>query len=73
MLLYFLDSFGHGELSVIKRCPYYRGVRNERFHCVAFYDIIYDVERLYNTGPLGKLWVRKPAVRGPVVIMYICE
>ena len=24
-----------GELSVIERCPYYRGVRKERFYCIA--------------------------------------
>ena len=29
-----LDSFGQGELSVIQRCPYCRGVRKERFHCI---------------------------------------
>ena len=32
-----------------------------------------ETERLYNSGPLGKHWVRKTTVRGPVVIMYICE
>ena len=26
-------SQGPSELSVIERCPYYRGVRKERFHC----------------------------------------
>ena len=26
-------SQGTSELSVIERCPYYRGVRKERFHC----------------------------------------
>ena len=25
---------GPSELSVIERCPYYRGVREERFHCI---------------------------------------
>ena len=25
---------GTKELSVIERCPYYRGVRKERLHCV---------------------------------------
>ena len=27
-------SQGPNELSVIERCPYYRGVRRERFHCI---------------------------------------
>ena len=29
-------SQGPSELSVIERCPYYRGVRKERFHCTNF-------------------------------------
>ena len=27
-------SQGPSELSVIERCPYYRGVRKEKFHCI---------------------------------------
>ena len=29
-----LVSFGPSELSLIERCPYYRGVRKERFDCI---------------------------------------
>ena len=31
-------SQGPSELSVIERCPYYRGVRKERFPCNYFRD-----------------------------------
>ena len=31
--MYDLGSFGPSELSVIERCPFYRGVRKERFDC----------------------------------------
>ena len=27
-------TLGPNELSVIERCPYYRGVRNERLDCI---------------------------------------
>ena len=30
----FLAFLGPNELSVIERCPYYRGVRNERLDCI---------------------------------------
>ena len=32
----FLVFLGPNELSVIERCPYYRGVREERLDCSVF-------------------------------------
>ena len=29
-------TLGPNELSVIERCPYYRGVRKERLDCISF-------------------------------------
>ena len=32
--IWIVVSQGPSELSVIERCPYCRGVRKERFHCI---------------------------------------
>ena len=31
---------GTSELSAIERCPYYRDVRKERFHCIQYCSLI---------------------------------
>ena len=38
-------SQGPSELSVIERCPYYRRVCKERFHCTCKLDLSLYVER----------------------------
>ena len=37
--VWFLAFLGPNELSVIERCPYYRGVRKERFDCTTVHSI----------------------------------
>ena len=38
--VWFLPFLGPNKLSVIKRCPYYRGVCKERLDCIFFLDSI---------------------------------
>ena len=33
--------FGPSELSAVERCPYYRGVRKEKFDCICLSDLVF--------------------------------